>query len=65
MIRGVDKRNPILIFVHGGPGCSEIPYVRKYQDLLEKDFTIVLMTSGGAGSRIIFLRTILIYQLIY
>lgn len=41
MTRGVDKRNPIIIFVHGGPGCSEIPFVRKYQDLLEKNYTIV------------------------
>jgi L-proline amide hydrolase len=26
MIRGADKNNPIIIFVHGGPGYSEIPY---------------------------------------
>lgn len=25
MIRGEDSSNPILIFVHGGPACSEIP----------------------------------------
>lgn len=30
MIRGSNRNNPILIFVHGGPCCSEIPYVRKY-----------------------------------
>ncbi|MNE77270.1 hypothetical protein D3C80_1735720 [compost metagenome] len=35
MIRGEDLSNPIIIFVHGGPGCSEIPYVRKYQKELE------------------------------
>ncbi|GAA3411613.1 alpha/beta fold hydrolase [Paenibacillus hodogayensis] len=49
MIRGVDRRNPIVIFVHGGPGCSEIPYVRKYQDLLEKNFTIVHYDQRGSG----------------
>jgi pimeloyl-ACP methyl ester carboxylesterase len=49
MIRGQDKSNPILIFVHGGPGCSEIPYVTKYQDLLEKDFTIVHYDQRGSG----------------
>lgn len=49
MIRGVDKRNPIVIFVHGGPGCSEIPYVRKYQDLLEKNYTIVHYDQRGSG----------------
>lgn len=41
MIRGNDRDNPVLIFVHGGPCCSEIPYVRKYQDELEKDFNIL------------------------
>jgi len=41
MIRGVDKTNPIIIFVHGGQGGSEIPYVRKYQDILEEHFIIV------------------------
>ncbi len=49
MIRGVDKSNPIVIFVHGGPGCSEIPYVRKYQDLLEEHFTIVHYDQRGSG----------------
>ena len=41
LIRGHNKDNPILVFVHGGPCCSEIPYVRKYQDELEKDFNIL------------------------
>lgn len=49
MIRGEDRRNPIVLFVHGGPGCSEIPYVRKYQKLLEKQFTIVHYDQRGSG----------------
>ena len=49
MIRGDDKRNAIIIFVHGGPGCSEIPYVRKYQDLLEEHFTIIHYNQRGSG----------------
>lgn len=49
MIRGKDKKNPILLFVHGGPGCSEIPYVTKYQDLLEEDFTIVHYDQRASG----------------
>ncbi|RFB12617.1 alpha/beta hydrolase [Bacillus sp. HNG] len=49
MIRGVDRNNPIIMFVHGGPGCSEIPYVRKYQDLLEEHFTIVHYDQRGSG----------------
>lgn len=49
MIRGSNRNNPILIFVHGGPCCSEIPYVRKYQEELEKDFTIVHYDQRGSG----------------
>ncbi|AFQ44794.1 putative hydrolase or acyltransferase of alpha/beta superfamily [Desulfosporosinus meridiei DSM 13257] len=49
MIRGYDKRNPIVIFVHGGPGCPEIPYVKKYQESLEQNFTIVQYDQRGAG----------------
>lgn len=49
MIRGKDRNNTVLIFVHGGPCCSEIPYVRKYQGNLEKDFTIVHYDQRGSG----------------
>lgn len=49
MIRGNNRDNPVIIFVHGGPCCSEIPYVKKYQDLLEKDFTIVHYDQRGSG----------------
>lgn len=54
MIRGNDKNNPVLIFVHGGPCCSEIPYVRKYQESLEKDFTIVHYDQRGSGKSYVF-----------
>lgn len=49
MIRGTDRRNPIVIFVHGGPGCSEIPYVGKYQEALEDNFTVVHYDQRGSG----------------
>ena len=49
MIRGKDINNPVILFVHGGPGCSEIPYAAKYQDLLEKDFTVVQYDQRGSG----------------
>ncbi len=49
MVRGVDRNNPVIIFIHGGPGCSEIPYVRKYQDVLEEHFTIVHYDQRGSG----------------
>lgn len=49
MIRGADRANPVLLFVHGGPGYSEIPYVRKYQRELEQYFTIVHYDQRGSG----------------
>lgn len=56
MIRGTNRDNPILIFVHGGPGCSEIPYVRKYQKELEQHFTIVHYDQRGSGKSYHFLE---------
>lgn len=56
MIRGADKNNPIIIFVHGGPGFPEIPYVRKYQDILEKKFTVVQYDQRGAGKSYQFFK---------
>lgn len=49
MIRGNSKDNPVLIFVHGGPCCSEIPYARKYQRTLEENFTVVHYDQRGCG----------------
>lgn len=48
MIRGHDQNNPVIIYVHGGPSVSEIPYA-KYEDLLEKDFTVVNYDQRGSG----------------
>jgi pimeloyl-ACP methyl ester carboxylesterase len=49
MIRGNDKDNPVILFVHGGPGTSEIPYAGKYQDLLETKFTVVHYDQRASG----------------
>lgn len=49
LIRGASTENPIILFVHGGPGCSEIPYVVKYQKELESFFTIVHYDQRGSG----------------
>ena len=65
MIRGKDKSNPVIIFVHGGPGSSEIPYAQKYQKLLEEKFTVVNYDQRGSGNRIISLRTIQILHQIF
>ena len=49
MIRGHNKDNPVIIFVHGGPGSSVIPYADQYQSSLEKDFTIVNYDQRATG----------------
>lgn len=49
LIRGTNRNNPVVLFVHGGPGCSEIPYVVKYQKRLENYFTIVHYDQRGSG----------------
>lgn len=49
MIRGKNKKNPLLLIVHGGPSCSEIPYATKYQKQLERDFTVVHYDQRGSG----------------
>jgi len=54
MIRGVDINNPIIIFLHGGPGYPCISYIRKYQKNLEENFTIVNWDQRGSGKSFSF-----------
>lgn len=47
--RGADRANPILLFVHGGPGAAEIPYIWSFQRPWEDFFTVVQWDQRGAG----------------
>jgi pimeloyl-ACP methyl ester carboxylesterase len=47
-VRGEDRRNPVLLVVHGGPGEAQWPYVEHYR-AWEKRFTVVLWDQRGAG----------------
>ncbi|MET2984544.1 alpha/beta fold hydrolase [Aureibaculum conchae] len=49
LIRGENKKNPILLILHGGPGTSELPLFRKYNSFLEKHYTVVQWDQRGAG----------------
>lgn len=48
-IRGADQRNPILIYVHGGPGRPNMPAAWPYQRAWEDYFTVVEWDQRGAG----------------
>ncbi len=49
MIRGKDINNPILLFLHGGPGYAQISFARKYQEELEDSFIVVNWDQRGSG----------------
>jgi pimeloyl-ACP methyl ester carboxylesterase len=48
-VRGQNVNNPILLFIHGGPGVAFIPMGSTFQDLWEKYFTVVQWDQRGAG----------------
>ncbi|UVO50867.1 alpha/beta hydrolase [Sphingomonas sp. SUN019] len=48
-VRGADRANPILIFVHGGPGAVEMPVAWSFQRPWEDFFTVVQWDQRGAG----------------
>ncbi len=48
-IRGHNITNPILLFIHGGPGKPEVPYLHLFQQQLERRVTVVHWEQRGAG----------------
>ncbi|MDQ3625076.1 MAG: alpha/beta hydrolase [Verrucomicrobiota bacterium] len=48
-IRGDNReKNPVLLFLHGGPGLPEMPVAHRYAEL-ERIFTVVQWDQRGAG----------------
>lgn len=48
-IRGKDRRNPILLFLHGGPASPSMPEAYSFQTPWEDYFTVVQWDQRGAG----------------
>jgi len=49
LIRGQSRRNPVLLFLHGGPGMPSMYLAHKFQRPLERDFVVVHWDRRGAG----------------
>jgi hypothetical protein len=49
IIRGENIKNPVLLYVHGGPGAPSFPIVKNELRKLEKIFTICYWEQRGAG----------------
>src|SRR5690349_11519668 len=48
-VRGQDKANPIILFIHGGPASPLMPTTWQFQRPLEEYFTVVNYDQRGAG----------------
>lgn len=52
-IKGSDINNPILLFLHGGPGTSLIPVSESFTQNLQKHFLVVQWDQRQTGSTLI------------
>jgi len=49
IIYGQNLENPVVLFLHGGPGLTEFPYVNKVHKEIEKHATIVYWQQRGSS----------------
>lgn len=49
MIRGRSVDNPVLLFLAGGPGGSELGAMRRHSEALENDFVVATFDQRGTG----------------
>jgi len=49
LIRGEDRSNPVLLWLHGGPGSPSLPLAQRHDSKLLKHFVVVHWDQRGAG----------------
>ena len=49
IIRGLSIHNPVLLFLHGGPGTSEFNLLRAHCPKIEELFTVAHWEQRGSG----------------
>jgi len=49
LIRGTNTRNPVMLFLHGGPGTADMTLLRRYTTELQNHFIVVSWDQRGAG----------------
>ena len=49
LVRGEDISNPLLLFLHGGPGTPVMPIAREHNTILEKHFIVVHWDQRSSG----------------
>lgn len=49
LIRGLNRDNPLVLFLHGGPGMPLMYLAHSFQQSLESDFVVVQWDRRGAG----------------
>jgi proline iminopeptidase len=47
--RGANRSNPVLLYLHGGPGTPMMPFESLFQNSLEKHFIVVQWDQRGVG----------------
>jgi pimeloyl-ACP methyl ester carboxylesterase len=48
-VRGQDRSNPVIVFIHGGPASPLMPTIWQFQRPIEEYFTVVTYDQRGAG----------------
>lgn len=49
LVRGRDARNPLLLWLHGGPGAAQMSVAQRFNADLEEAFVVVHWDQRGAG----------------